>query len=319
MQSFGERLQIEADGQQQIVEVVGDLAGDLADCFHFLGLAELLFEPQPRSLFAPAGGQVAQNDPGTRPALGPACGDRYFGDQDAAVLAAQLDLAPGAVAHRAGGVPQPHSAGGALARGGGRQQHGDVTADRLGGDIAGHRLCRLVEGLDHSTAIGDDDPLGRRVDDRAAACRGGAQPGCAQLDLRLGRAQRGAQIARLPPCGRRDRCRLATAERGDRRREPGQRRGHTAADPDRGKSDSGEHAGGKDHRFAQPGYRCRRVPGGGAGRHRQTKQQDQHDCGYREDRPARGATVTSLDRRSELQGLVHADHCIHHGCGFNPE
>ena len=53
-----QQIEIADHRHQQVVEVVGDAAGELADRFHLLGLAQLLFDTLGFSQVARDGGEV---------------------------------------------------------------------------------------------------------------------------------------------------------------------------------------------------------------------------------------------------------------------
>ena len=56
-----QKLRVTADDHQQIVEVVGDAAGQLAERLHLLRLGELLLRPLERRLRLPPLGDVARD------------------------------------------------------------------------------------------------------------------------------------------------------------------------------------------------------------------------------------------------------------------
>ena len=72
-----QKLRVAADDHQQIVEVVGDAAGQLAERFHLLRLGELLLRPLERGLRLPSLGDVA--------------GDLHEADERADLVADRLD------------------------------------------------------------------------------------------------------------------------------------------------------------------------------------------------------------------------------------
>ncbi len=75
-----DHLEIAADDGEEVVEVVGDAAGQLAHRLHLLGLAQLLFHPV-------AAGEVADEAGEDALAAGAGLADRQFHGKAGAVLA----------------------------------------------------------------------------------------------------------------------------------------------------------------------------------------------------------------------------------------
>ncbi|MNJ37041.1 hypothetical protein D3C77_318460 [compost metagenome] len=143
LDAFADQFEAPADARQQVIEVVGDAAGQLADGFHLLGLAQvvLVFAQLAQLLFHPAL-QAAQRQPVTAGLVLAAAGAQRGvgqGQQRARVERAgqQEQVAQGAVAVLGGRLQVVVLAG--------QQDHGQVgpvgllayvvVQGRLGGAI----------------------------------------------------------------------------------------------------------------------------------------------------------------------------------------
>ena len=167
-----QQFQIAGDHRQQVVEVVRDAAGQLADRLHLLGLAQLLLHALARRDVADEAGEdlLARKH---------YLADRELDREDRAVLALRL--------HRPADSDDPLLAGPQIAfevavmgLGIGRgHQHVDVPADDLACGIAEQALGRVAEGLHDALGVDRDDGVGGGIQDRA-------KPGLPFLDHGLG-------------------------------------------------------------------------------------------------------------------------------------
>ena len=129
-----QQLGVAADDHQEIVEIVGDAAGQLAERLHLLRLGELLLRPLERGLRLPPLGDVAR--------------DLHEADERAHLVADRLDHD----ARPEQALVAPHAP--AL---------DDVLA-LVGGDLEGARRLAallLLLGIEPAEVLADD--LGRRV------------------------------------------------------------------------------------------------------------------------------------------------------------
>ena len=158
-----QKLRIADDDGQQIVEVVGDAAGELAHGLHLLGLDQLLFG-------ALAVGEVMNDadEDGFAVLLGLA--DRQVHRKGRAVLAPALNFPADADDLAFAGPVEIVDVAVMLFAVVPRHQHLDVVADDLAGGVFEQPLAGRVEHHHVAAGIDQDDAVDRGIDH-------GAQPG----------------------------------------------------------------------------------------------------------------------------------------------
>ena len=158
--------------REKIVEVMGDAAGELADGFHLLRLAELLLHLDACREVADETGEDGRPAELHLP-------DREFHGEDRAILALRFHLTPDADDPLLARPPISREIAIMVLAMGRGHEHLDIAPDHLAGGIAEQLFRRRAEGLDDSTLIDRDDRVGRGFQD-------GAQPRFPLFDHRLG-------------------------------------------------------------------------------------------------------------------------------------
>ena len=163
-----EHFEIASDDCQQVVEVVGDAPGELADRLHLLRLPKL-------RLHLPTRRQIA-NEPGKDAfAAGSRLADRQLHGKDCAILRQAFDHA--AVTDDPGlpGFQIPADVAVMFFPVRSRHQHLDVAANDLVGVIAEQLRRRRAERGHDPAFVDDDHRLRDRIEDRAQMRLAGGQ------------------------------------------------------------------------------------------------------------------------------------------------
>ena len=191
--------------RQQVVEVVRDAAGQLADRLHLLGLPELLFDPLGRS-------DVADESREEAARRGFDLSDSELHWKVAAVLAPPADDAPDADDPLIAGAPVAFQVVVVLAAIGLGHEHADVAPHHLFGRIPEKALGGAAEGLDDTGLADRDQSLGRGIENGPEARLALAQSGFGLLS--------GRDVDRRRDRTRQDSARLtdgrSVVEKGDR-------------------------------------------------------------------------------------------------------
>ena len=152
---FAERGDLELDDREQVVEVVGDAAGQAADGVHLLRLAELILKLD-------AGRDVLLDGDEVGDAAIVALhrgDDRLFGEELAVLAPALDDTVPLPTGFDRG----PHALV-VLGRMSARFEHPRVLAENVRRDVAGGFRKPRVDVFDASLGVGDDDGDRRLLD-----------------------------------------------------------------------------------------------------------------------------------------------------------
>ena len=145
--------------RQNVVEVVSDAAGELADRLHLLRLAQLL-------LHLLAAGEVADEAGEHAPPVCPRFADRQFDREDPAILGDPLDEAAVADDPRLAGSQVVGQVDVMLGPIGLRHQHLDVAADHLVREVAEQSRRPGAERGNVAPLVDDDHRLGHGGENR---------------------------------------------------------------------------------------------------------------------------------------------------------